>query len=79
MEEWLPDIDWGGGNGSDGASDNIMRHEEMDWQLEREIFVKRYVWSSHSLVFDWTGGDFQISMPKSGLKSLVAVELRLKK
>lgn len=57
IEEWLPDKECSGDNDgdSDGSSHDIESVEEMDWQLEREVVVKGYAWSSEVLQVDRSG------------------------
>lgn len=89
IEEWLPDNESGGDDddSEDGSSHGIESNDEMDWQLEREIVVKGYVWSSEILPGD--RGDWKLDVTtheeprssgiiseKAGLTGLKGMQLR---
>ncbi|ATZ52246.1 hypothetical protein BCIN_08g00180 [Botrytis cinerea B05.10] len=48
IEQWLPENECGGGD-NQVDSPNVKSNEEMDWQLERELVVEGYKWSSEVL------------------------------
>ncbi|TGO66448.1 hypothetical protein BELL_0956g00020 [Botrytis elliptica] len=45
IEEWLPENECNGGD-KQLDSHNVGSNEEMDWQLERELVIEGYEWSS---------------------------------
>ncbi|ESZ93520.1 hypothetical protein SBOR_6101 [Sclerotinia borealis F-4128] len=68
IEEWLPDDEYSCDDDHDEGSHSVSLEgkDDMDWQLEREIVVQEYVWSSEVLSVSQDDEELNITTSESG-------------
>ncbi|TGO49429.1 hypothetical protein BCON_0210g00090 [Botryotinia convoluta] len=65
IEEWLPENECKGGD-NQVDSHNVGSNEEMDWQLERELVIEGYEWSSEALSLSRNAEELKDVTPDDG-------------